>query len=426
MNLQEKDRAYLWHPYTQEKTAGDNIVMVRGEGAHLYDEAGNKYIDACASWWTNLHGHAHPYIAKKIGEQALELEQVIFAGFSHPAAIALAEKLLDILPEGFAKVFYSDNGSTAVEAAIKMALQYRHNKGEERTKIICFRDAYHGDTFGSMSVSARGVFTEPYTRLLFDVIFIDTPDPENEFHVIEQFRKALIMHKTEIAAFLFEPLVLGSIGMKMYNASLLDQLLAICAENDILTIADEVMTGFGRTGRMFAIEYLKHTPDIICLSKGITGGFMPFAATITRQFIYDAFYADEKYKMFFHGHSYTGNPLGCSAALASLEVFKNENTLNKIASIVSSHQSFADKIRANRAIKDVRQCGTILAMEFKTDAADGYLNNIRDRMYSYFISKRIMLRPLGNVLYILPPYCISQADLSEIYQAIEDFTADIL
>ena len=426
MTLREKDSAYIWHPYTQEKTADSNVIMVRGEGAYLYDERGVRYIDACASWWTNIHGHAHPHIAKRIAEQAKQLEQVIFAGFSHPAAIELAEKLLGILPKDFAKVFYTDNGSTAVEVAIKMSLQYWRNRGEERAKVLCFQDAYHGDTFGAMSVSARGVFTEPYQRLLFDVVFIDTPDRENEQHIVGQFRSAIEKNKTEIAAFIFEPLVLGSGGMKMYRPELLDQLLDICAEYNIISIADEVMTGFGRTGKMFAIEHLAQTPDIICLSKGITGGFMPFAATITKRFIYDAFYDDEKSKMLFHGHSYTGNPLGCAAGLASLEVFDQEQTLGKIAAIVASHQTFAHKIKSNIAIKQVRQCGTILAMEFRTDGVDGYLSNIRDRMYRFFMAKHIMLRPLGNVLYILPPYCISKSDLNEIYQAIEDFTADLL
>jgi adenosylmethionine-8-amino-7-oxononanoate aminotransferase len=426
MTLQEKDKKSIWHPYTQEKTAGDNIVMVRGEGAYLYDENNNRYIDACASWWTNLHGHAHPHIADRIAAQAAQLEQVIFAGFSHPAAIDLAEKLLAILPAGFDKVFYSDNGSTAVEVAIKMSLQFWRNNGKERTKIICFRDAYHGDTFGSMSVSARSIFTDSYARLLFDVIFIDTPGEGNNADVFSQLNEVIKENATHIAAFIFEPLVLGSGGMKMYSADTLDRLIKICSDNNIITIADEVMTGFGRTGRMFAIEHLSLTPDIVCLSKGITGGFMPFAATVTKQFIYDAFYKDEKSKMLFHGHSYTGNPLGCAAALASLEVFRNEKTLDKIAAIVSSHRLFAEKMKGNKAIADIRQCGTILALEFATDSNAGYLSTIRDRMYNFFMSRRIMLRPLGNVLYILPPYCIAKNDLDEIYQAIEDFAADNL
>jgi adenosylmethionine-8-amino-7-oxononanoate aminotransferase len=422
MTLGEKDKKYIWHPYTQEKTAIDNIIMVRGEGAHLYDEDGNRYIDGTSSWWTNMHGHAHPYIAQKIAEQARKLEQVIFSGFSHEPAIHLAERLLRILPVGYEKVFYSDNGSTAIEAALKMALQYWKNNGAERSKIICFRDAYHGDTFGAMSVSARGVFTDPYSRLLFDVVFIDTPDFTNEEEIKTQLKSAIESNPAQVAAFIFEPLVLGSSGMKMYSAELLDELIGICAEHKVLTIADEVFTGFGRTGKMFATNYLTRTADIICLSKGITGGFMPFAATITKAFIYDAFYDDEKAKMLFHGHSYTGNPLGCAAALASLDVFEQEGTLDKIARIAQSHAVFAARMKNNAAFKDVRQRGTILALEFE-DKQAGYLSTLRDRLYRFFIDKRIMLRPLGNVLYVLPPYCISESDLRVIYDAIEEFTA---
>ena len=423
MTLRERDKKAIWHPYTQEKTAADNIIMVRGEGAYLYDESDTRYIDGTSSWWTNMHGHAHPYIAEKIAEQAKKLEQVIFSGFSHEPAILLAERLLGILPEGYEKVFYSDNGSTAVEAAIKMSLQYWKNKEEERSKIICFRDAYHGDTFGAMSVSARGVFTDPYTRLLFDVVFIDTPGFNNEEQIKSQLRSAIANSAGHIAAFIFEPLVLGSSGMKMYSAALLDELIAICQEQKVLTIADEVFTGFGRTGRMFATDYLTHTADIICLSKGITGGFMPFAATVTKGFIYDAFYDDDRAKMLFHGHSYTGNPLGCAAGLASLDVFEQEQTLFKIKAISKSHEAFAKRIKNHTAFRDVRQQGTILAMEFEVGEESGYLSSLRDQLYRFFIERHIMLRPLGNVLYILPPYCISEADLQLIYSAVEEFTA---
>ncbi len=418
MTLRERDKQHIWHPYTQEKTAPDNIIMTRGEGAYLYDEKGDRYIDATSSWWTNMHGHAHPHIAQRIGEQAARLEQVIFSGFSHEPAIELAEKLLAILPAGYGKVFYSDNGSTAIEAAIKMSLQYWANKGTARTKVICFRDAYHGDTFGAMSVSARGVFTDPYARLLFDVAFLDTPDYTNGETIKSQLRDA-IAHD-DVAAFIFEPLVLGSAGMKMYPAALLDELIGICAERKVLTIADEVFTGFGRTGRMFATEYLRHTADIICLSKGLTGGFLPFAATVTKDYIYDAFYHDERAKMLFHGHSYTGNPLGCAAALASLEVFQMEKTLDRIAAISASHAAFAKRLSQHPSIVNVRQHGTILAFDFRTEQ-EGYLSSLRDRLYRYFIDRRIMLRPLGNVLYILPPYCISQADLEKVYTAVLEF-----
>jgi adenosylmethionine-8-amino-7-oxononanoate aminotransferase len=327
------------------------------------------------------------------------------------------------LPEGFEKVFYSDNGSTAVEAAIKMAVQYHKNKGADRNKILCFRDAYHGDTFGAMSVSARGVFTDPYARLLFDVVFIDTPDLSNHQQVVYHFKEQIGQHTGEIAGFIFEPLVLGSAGMKMYTPHTLDALLAICKEQGIITIADEVFTGFGRTGRMFAIEHLSQVPDIICLSKGITGGFLPFAATIVQGFIYDPFHGDERTKMLFHGHSYTGNPLGCAAALASLEVFEQEQTMSHVAAIVEAHHVFADEVKNSSVLKDVRQCGTIVALEFKDDLSSGYLSSLRDRMYQFFIARQIILRPLGNVLYILPPYCISGKDLQSIYSAIKEFIA---
>lgn len=404
----------VWHPYTQMK--GTSVINItRGEGAYLYDENGTQYIDAVASWWTNIHGHAHPHIADAIASQAKQLEQVIFAGFTHPPAEKLAKLLLNKIPF-HQKIFYSDNGSTAVEVALKMALQYWANKGEPRKKIICFRDAYHGDTFGSMSISARGVFTKPFQDLLFEVAFISTPDFENEELVIEQLQE-----HDDAAAFIFEPLVLGSAGMLMYPEKTLDKLIAICKQKDIISISDEVMTGFGRTGKFLAVDFCRHKPDIVCLSKGITGGFLPFAATTCTSAIYDAFLSAEKSKMFFHGHSYTANPLGCAAAIASLEVFEMEETYKKIAAIESWHSEFAASLNHHKNIVSIRQKGTILALEIKTTDDTGYLNSIRDKVYLYFIQQKIILRPLGNVVYILPPYCISKNDLRQVYSAIFDF-----
>lgn len=412
----------VWHPYTQMQTT-DIIPIASGKGAYLYDEQGNEYLDAVSSWWTNLHGHSHPHIAQAINKQANTLEQVIFAGFTHQPAEALAIKLLERIPF-HQKIFYSDNGSTAVEVAIKMSLQYWSNKGEQRTKIICFRDAYHGDTFGSMSISARGVFTGSFQKLLFDVEFIDTPNRKNEDEVTAQLNTVIQKNgASQIAAFIFEPLVLGSAGMLMYSEKLLDRLLTVCKQNDILTIADEVMTGFGRTGKFLATDYCQVKPDIICLSKGITGGFLPFAATTCTQQIYDAFLSNEKQKMFFHGHSYTANPLGCAAALASLEVFEKERTFESIVRIEQQHKAFAAKLEKNKNVKEVRQWGTILAIEIQTAEGTGYLNTIRDKAYRFFIERKIILRPLGNVIYILPPYCISDADLDKVYNAIQDFLA---
>jgi adenosylmethionine-8-amino-7-oxononanoate aminotransferase len=402
------------------QTASEPVCIARGEGAYLYDEAGKKYIDAVASWWTNIHGHSHPHIAKAIAQQASQLEHVIFAGFTHKPAQQLAGKLLQYIPFHH-KVFYSDNGSTAVEAAIKMALQYWWNKGIKRTKVIAFRDAYHGDTFGSMSVSARGVFNAPFNKLLFDVEFIDTPNFENEDEVVMQFGNLLSEKGEQIAAFIFEPLVLGSAGMKMYSEAVLDKLMLLCKQQNILCIADEVMTGFGRTGKFLATDYCKQKPDIICLSKGITGGFLPFAATTATDSIYNVFLSDEKSKMFFHGHSYTGNPLGCAAALASLEVFEAETTFEKIQSIANQHLEFLDEVRNHISVNDIRCKGTILAIELKTNDSTGYLNQIRDKAYNYFMERKIIMRPLGNVIYVLPPYCISKEDLRFIYDSIKDF-----
>lgn len=401
----------VWFPYTQMQTALAPIKITRGEGAHLFDENGEKYIDAISSWWTNIHGHAHPHIANAIAQQAKKLEHVIFAGFTHEPAEKLAEMLLQKIPS-HSKVFYSDNGSTAVEVAIKMALQYWHNKGEARKKIICLRDAYHGDTFGSMSVSERGLFTKPFEKNLFEVEFLEWECGNWDIGALEN---------SDIAVFIFEPLVLGSAGMKMYSEKILDELVAVCRVKNILTIADEVFTGFGRTGNFLATDYCNNKPDIICLSKGITGGFLPFAATTCTQEIFEAFLSDEKQKMFLHGHSYTGNPLGCAAAIANLQLFETENTFEKISAIEKSHAAFAEKIKSHASVKEVRHRGTILAVVLKTKEESGYLNNIRDKAYEFFISRKIILRPLGNVVYALPPYCISENNLQEIYSAIEAF-----
>ncbi len=418
-NLSQRDSKYIWHPYTQMQTAGLPIGIVKGEGSYLFDENGKRYIDAVSSWWVNIHGHAHPYIANAIAAQAKELEQVIFAGFTHEPAIKFAEKFMPFLPLNQQKLFLSDNGSTAVEAAIKMALQFFFNHQKPRTKIIAFRDAYHGDTFGSMSVSARGIFTQPFNQLLFDVLFIDTPTATNHSTVVTQFQQHITEHENEIAAFIFEPLILGSAGMLMYDAVVLNQLMTVAKDHNIFCIADEVMTGFGRTGKLFACEYLSVSPDIMCFSKGITGGFMALGATTCTNQIYEAFLSNEKAKMFFHGHSYTGNPLACAAAYASLEVWEQENTLQKVKEISKLNLEFAVGLQGKNNIENVRALGTIIALDVITSEQKGYTNSIRDKLYSYFIEKGILLRPLGNTLYVLPPYCISEADLNFVFDEIE-------
>ncbi|MBS1521645.1 MAG: adenosylmethionine--8-amino-7-oxononanoate transaminase [Bacteroidetes bacterium] len=415
MSLIERDLKVIWHPYTQMKTALPPVPIVRGEGACLYDENGKRYIDAVSSWWVNIHGHAHPYIAQKVAEQLNKLEHVIFAGFTHEPAVELAERLLAILPSNQQKAFYSDNGSTAVEVAIKMCLQYWHNQGINRTKILAFNNAYHGDTFGAMAVSGRSAFTAAFDNLLFEVEFIDTPNESN----IESLKSHISHLKSDLTCFIFEPLVQGASGMLMYEARYLEELMAHCHKEGILLIADEVFTGFGRTGKPFACNHVSVQPDIMCFSKGLTGGTMAFGLTTCTQQIFDAFLSDDRLKTLFHGHSYTANPVACSAGLASLDLFLDSSTQGNIDRIISSHKQFALKIKDHPKIRTTRQTGTILAMEWETGSNTSYFSSLRDRLYQYFLEAGIILRPLGNIIYILPPYCITDDQLNYIYAKIE-------
>lgn len=416
MSLVERDLKVIWHPYTQMQTALPPVPIVRGEGACLFGEDGKKYIDAISSWWVNIHGHAHPYIAKKVSEQLFKLEHAIFAGFTHEGAVELAERLLPILPDNQKKAFYSDNGSTAIEVAIKMCLQYWHNRGEGRNKIIAFKNAYHGDTFGAMAVSGRSAFTAAFDSLLFEVEFIDLPTQSN----IQDLKSQISNLKSKTACFIFEPLVQGTAGMVMYEAQYLDELLAHCREEHVLTIADEVFTGFGRTGKRFACNHLTQQPDIMCFSKGLTGGTMALGLTTCTQHIYDAFLSDDKLKTLFHGHSFTANPIACSAALASLDLFLEPSTTENITRIEKAHSEFALKIKDHPKVKAIRQTGTIIAMEWETGTNTSYFSSLRDTLYRYFLAAGIILRPLGNIIYILPPYCITDEELLYIYNKIED------
>jgi len=416
-NISIKDSKLIWHPYTQMKIAGFAIPIVSGEGATLIDAEGNCYIDAISSWWVNLHGHSHPFIAEKVYEQMQTLEHVIFAGFTHPVAVNLAEKLLESLPTNQAKVFFSDNGSTAVEVALKMAIQYWYNQGIEKRTIVALENAYHGDTFGAMSVSARSVFTRPFFPYLFDVFHIPVPVPENEDKTLSVL--ADILEKKDVAAFIFEPLLQGAAGMVIYNAKILDKILELCQSHNVITIADEVLTGFGRTGRYFAVDYLSIKPDIICLSKGLTGGTLPMGVTTCTQSIYEAFLSDDKMKTFFHGHSYTANPIGCAAALASLELLNKPECWENIYRIESHHKNFLHHFSKHSHVKDMRLIGTILAIEIKTTGHTSYLNPIKDQLYSFFLEHRVLLRPLGNIVYILPPYCITDEQLNRVYMVIQ-------
>lgn len=410
-NLPERDKKSVWHPFTHIKNAPLPLTISKGEGVYLIDDKGNKYIDAFSSWWVNLHGHANSYIADKIYEQAKTLEQVAFSNFTHEQAVVLAERLLKHI-SGFSKIFYSDNGSTSVEVAIKMAIQYHHNKGSQKTKIIALENGYHGDTFGSMSVAERNVFTQAFQPFLFDVVLIPVPVKGKEQAALEALQKAL--KGDDVCAFIFEPLVQGAGGMVMYEPEILNTLLKECKKHNCLIIADEVMTGFGRTGKFLACDYITEKPDIICLSKGITGGFMPLGATACTQEIYDAYLSDDKTKTFYHGHSYTANPVACAAANASLDLLEKPETQKQIELIAACFEKLQKQWTGHKALIDCRNRGAILALELKTETETTYLNPASERITAFYLKRGIIVRPLGNILYFIPPYCISASELSKI------------
>lgn len=426
MSLRTRDKDIIWHPYTQMKRWPEAIGISKAQGALLtQEESGEEIIDAISSWWVTLHGHSHPYIAKKIHQQLLELEHCIFAGFTHSAAVELAERLLPILPGDMARIFYSDNGSTAVEVAIKMAHQYHQNRDEkQKTRIIALEGAYHGDTFGAMSVSARSLFTEQFQKMLFDVIFIPFPGMDNETATLKALEEAL--QTGEVSAFITEPLLQGSGGMRMYPPETLEKMFLLCKKYGALIIADEVMTGFGRTGTLFACNQLATAkPDIVCLSKGLTGGTLPMGITACTGEIFDAFLSDDAHKTLYHGHSFTANPVGCAAGLASLDLLLGADCQAAIQRIVSFHQQKIAHLKASIKVKDVRQCGTILAIEINTGSSTDYLNNRRDFIYKFFLDRNILMRPLGNIIYILPPYCITNEQLETVYIGINELLAVI-
>ena len=415
MGLVEKDKKHIWHPFTQMKSAEAAIPIVKGEGTLLIDEKGNTYIDAISSWWVNLHGHSHPYIAEKVYAQMQKLEHVVFAGFTHNPAVELCEKLSKHLPSNQTKFFFSGDGSSAVEIALKMAVQYWKNKGENKTRFVALDGAYHGETFGAMSAGARSIFSAPFSDLLFECTHI--PFPKDEQAAIQNLKTEI--DKGGIAAFIFEPLVQGAAGMRMYKAQTLNKLMQICKEAGVLCIADEVMTGFGRTGTTFAVNQTEAKPDLICLSKGLSGGTLPLSLTSCTNDIFDAFLGDDIQKAFLHGHSFTGNPIGCTAAIASLDLLERKECQRAIKNIAESHEIFAKRINSIEIIKDIRQTGTILAIELKSDSS-GYASSMRQKLYQDFLDQGVLLRPLGNVIYILPPYCIKEKELKKVYNAIEN------
>jgi len=414
MNLRQRDKKYLWHPLTQHKIHPEALPIIKAKGALLYAEDGKTYIDGIASWYTSMFGHCNDYILNKVQAQMQQLDQIVFAGFTHEPAISLSEELIAILPNNQKKIFFSDNGSTANEVGIKMALQYHFNKGQKRNTIIAFEDGFHGDTFGAMSASGLSVYNGPFEDFFIDVKRIPTPNAQNIDAVLEALKNSIKNNK--VAAFIYEPLVQGANAMHMFEAKYLNEILKICKEHQIITIADEVMTGFGKTGSHFASDFIEEKPDIISLSKALTAGFVPMAITSCTQEIYNTFLDDSIGKAFFHAHTYSANPIACSAALASIELLKTREIQDSIQQIIKAHQQFNDRIKNHPKVKSTRQKGVIYALDLNIEM-DRY-GKKRYEIFNHFMQKGVFLRPLGNTIYILTPYIIKTAELNTIYESI--------
>jgi adenosylmethionine-8-amino-7-oxononanoate aminotransferase len=406
----------IWHPFTQHALQPEMLRIARGEGAYLYTPDGRRIIDAIASWWVVTHGHCHPPIVRAIQEQAEKLNQIIFAGHTHEPAEDVAAAMLKLTPRGLDYVFFSDSGSTSVEVALKMALGYWHNIEKPRSRIVVMQHSYHGDTIGAMSVGARGVFNAAYGPLLFDVITVPFPSAGQEQATLDALEAAC---RQEPAAFIVEPLILGAGGMLMYPAWVLKEMKRICEAAGVWFIADEVMTGWGRTGALFACEQADVVPDIACYSKGLTGGALPLAVTLCGEEIFEAHFSTDRSRTFFHSSSYTANPIACAAAKANLDLWNDPAVLARVADVAAMQDNALAPFRIDQRFRNVRRTGTTTAMDL--DVRDtGYLADIGPRLLAFFGSKNVLVRPLGNTIYVMPPYCVTQADLDEIYAAIAE------
>lgn len=415
MTLQERDKKNIWHPLKQHQTHPNSLGIVKAKGCILTDEHGNEYIDAISSWYTCMFGHCNDFITSRVYEQMQQLDQIMFSDFTHPAAVELSEKLISILPDNQAKIFFNDNGSTAVESAIKMALQYYFNKGDQRATFIAFENGFHGDTFGAMSASGLSVYNGPFEDFLINVHRIPVPNGNNHAEILEQLESIITNNK--VAAFVYEPIVQGAAGMKIHNMNGLNEIIGFCKSQNVLTIADEVMTGFGKTGKNFASDHITNKPDIICLSKALTGGLVPMAITSCTQEIYDAFLSNDIAKGYFHCHTYSANPIGCAAAIASIDLLTSEEIQNSIHRIAKKHEVFSDQIKSHSKVKSTRTIGVIFALDLDTNM-ERY-GTLRDLLLSSFMKEGVFLRPLGNTIYIQVPYVITNEQLDKIYSTIE-------
>ncbi len=415
MNISKRDQNHIWHPLTQHQTAAPPIGIVKAKEALLWDEDGRQYIDGIASWYTAMYGHCNDHIIAAVSEQMRQLDLVVFTGFTHEPAVQLSEKLMAILPSQQQKIFFNDNGSTAVEAGIKMALQYHFNKGDKRNTLIAFEDGFHGDTFGAMSASGLSVYNGPFEDFFLKVDRIPTPQKHNLQAVLTKLKT--IIDENDCAGFVYEPLVQGAAGMKFHDANGLEEVLQLCKENDVVCIADEVMTGFGKTGKHFASLYLETQPDIVCLSKALTAGMVPMSITSCTQKVFDAFLDNDIAKGFFHAHTYSANPIGCAAAIAGIDLLLSDEIQNDISRIQSAHQSFLKKIKNHPKVANARTIGVILAIDLATEM-ERY-GDLRNQLFNHFMESGVCLRPLGNTVYVLPPYVITNEQLNQIYQAVE-------
>ena len=415
-SLKERDKKHLWHPLKQHQTHPESLAIVNAKGCILTDENGNEYIDAISSWYTCMFGHCNEYITSRVANQMQTLDQIMFSDFTHEPAIKLSEELIEILPKNQNRIFFNDNGSTAVEAALKMALQYYFNSDEKRNTFIAFEDGFHGDTFGAMSVSGLSVYNGPFEDFLMDIKRIPVPDGKNTEEILKKLTQ--IIAENKVAGFVYEPLIQGAAGMKMHDAEGLNEILKFCKNNTILTIADEVMTGFGKTGSNFASDFIQTKPDIICLSKALTGGLVPLAITSCTEKIYEAFLSNEMAKGFFHCHTYSANPIACAAANAAIELLQTDEIQQNIAAISASHKQFQAKISSHPKVRTARSQGVIFALDLETKMQR--YGSLRDKLLQFFMERGVFLRPLGNTIYIQVPYVITKKQLEKVYKTIEE------
>ena len=417
-----KIKPKIWLPYTQMKKVKSLPEAVSAKGSRIYLKSGKYVIDAISSWWVITLGHCEPSIVKAVQKQAQKMDQILFANFSHSPAKKLLKELQSILPKELPYIFFSDNGSTAVESALKMAVQsWKQKKEPRRNKFISFKNSYHGDTVGAMSVSGRNLFTQPYKELLFSVVRVNqgtrSSDPVSTY--VSDFSEKIKKYHSTLAGVIIEPFIQGAGGMIMWPKEALKEMCSISKKKGLYLIFDEVMTGFGRTGELFAFQKLGIVPDLLCLSKGLTGGFLPLALTVANQEIYDSFLSDDKKHLFFHGHSFTGNPISCAAAAANIKEIKKAKWKKEWHRIESFHKKKINNLKGNKKLLDARSCGTVAAMEFRIESP-GYSSSFSEELSKKAFQRGVFLRPLGNIVYILPPYCTSNEELEQIWSVIEE------